>query len=361
MPRIAAWNDASSEEDARAYLQGRLRVLSRLLFWSYAAFIGGLTLLYNQYPKLRPEWNGVIFTTGLIGLVILAVIWRLVLARRTCSMTTLNRVDAFYAIASGLLFGIGGVMAVDFKPAPYGTLLYACLTVLSRAIVVPSTPRRTLELAALSFAPFVAASVVISVNGWFTDMPPAALICAVTVICIVVALLAATGSKTTYGLRLEARAAMRLGQYTLDRKIGQGGMGTVYIASHALLRRPTAIKLLQPERVGAENVDRFEREVQHMSQLTHPNTVAVFDYGRSPDGVFYYAMEYLDGIDLEKLVHRDGAQSPSRVAMILVQVCGALNEAHTKGLVHRDIKPANIILCERGAAQFLNQCSLYAS
>lgn len=121
-------------------------------------------------------------------------------------------------------------------------------------------------------------------------------------------LLATIGTNVLYGLRQKVTEAMQLGQYTLDRKIREGGNGAVYRARHALLRRPTAVKLMLPHRIDGDTLDRFEREVQHMSQLTHPNTVAVFDYGRSPDGIFYYVMEYLDGIDLETLVARFGAQ-----------------------------------------------------
>ena len=138
----------------------------------------------------------------------------------------------------------------------------------------------------------------------------------------------------------------RVGRYTLERALGQGGMGTVYVGRHAMLRRPTAVKLLSDR--DAASVERFEREVQLTSQLTHPNTIAIFDYGRTPDGGFYYAMELLPGITLQKLVDRFGPVPPARTIAILRQVCGSLAEAHAKGLVHRDIKPQNIMLCERG-------------
>ncbi len=143
-------------------------------------------------------------------------------------------------------------------------------------------------------------------------------------------------------------AAGKLGQYALEEKIGEGGMGAVYRAKHALLRRPTAVKLLEPSKTTEISIARFEREVQHTSLLNHPNTITIYDYGRTDEGVFYYAMEYLDGFSLQSIVERFGPQSDGRVVQILLQVCGSLLEAHTQGLIHRDIKPANIMLTRRG-------------
>jgi len=148
--------------------------------------------------------------------------------------------------------------------------------------------------------------------------------------------------------RRAALEAMQLGQYTLDEKLGEGGMGVVYRAHHAMLQRPTAVKFLGTEKTNEQTIARFEREVQLTAKLNHPNTIAIYDYGRTPEGIFYYAMEYLEGINLEDLIRKFGSQPAGRVVSILQQVCGSLAEAHRMGLIHRDIKPANIILTERG-------------
>jgi serine/threonine-protein kinase len=165
----------------------------------------------------------------------------------------------------------------------------------------------------------------------------------------ILGLVAHVASRTLYSLRRTAHEAERLGNYIVEAELGQGGMGQVYRARHALIRRPTAVKVMQV--AGEEQqaaIQRFEREVQLSATLTHPNTITIYDFGHTPDNKFYYVMEYLDGLDLQKLVDRFGPLTPARTVFILTQACSALAEAHDRGIVHRDIKPSNIFLTHRG-------------
>ncbi len=161
--------------------------------------------------------------------------------------------------------------------------------------------------------------------------------------------LAIYGSFLLNGLRAQLNEARRFGQYKLIRKLGAGGMGEVYLAEHALLKRPCALKLIKPEVSGDPlNLARFEREVQASARLAHHNTIEIFDYGHADDGTFYYVMEYLEGMSLADLVKTYGPLPAGRTIYILQQVCAGLAEAHALGFIHRDLKPANVFVAVLG-------------
>jgi len=214
---------------------------------------------------------------------------------------------------------------------------------------IPNTGRRC---AAVVGSVALCPLIVVAVGGALHAIPPRSLLLFLSEMALWVgcaAAMAIYGSQKIAVLREEALAARKLGQYQLKQRLGQGGMGDVYLAEHVLLKRPCAVKVIRLEQAGNPAVlERFLREVQVTATLTHPNTVQVFDYGQTQDGVVFYAMEYLIGLSLEQLVTRHGPLSPPRVIFVLRQLCGALAEAHGIGLIHRDIKPSNVILCERG-------------
>jgi eukaryotic-like serine/threonine-protein kinase len=263
-------------------------------------------------------------------------------------------------LASWLLVATGVFMPLLMMPPLLVAFVGgAILTV--RATYVPSTPRRTLWLGVIVGVPYLVMTYYVT-SRWTPDLvasaraifgkevpdlpvlPVAAGWWAVNIA------ISTAASYVIYGLREKVREVQQLGQYHLEEKLGEGGMGVIYRARHALLQRPTAIKLLSEEQVGATSLQRFEQEVRHTARLTHPNTITIYDYGRTPDGVFYYAMELLEGATLDAVVRHDGPMRPGRVLHILRQIAGSLGEAHAIGLVHRDIKPENVMLCHQGGA-----------
>jgi serine/threonine protein kinase len=258
--------------------------------------------------------------------------------------------DAGTIIIQGLVTAsmMGGI-DLRYRPDMSIAMGLSC-GLIGRAAVVPSSAPRTALVGVLAGVPVLLATYVTYATAPYSARNLAAGIASSQIGMWLgfAVLLSTTISGVIYGLAKRVEEAVQLGQYTLERKIGEGGMGVVYLARHALLRRPTAIKLLAPGRASAHDLQRFEREVQTTSALRHPNTIAIYDYGRTPEGVFYYAMEYLDGIDLERLVRSEGPLPDARATRILVQVSRALDESHTAGLIHRDIKPSNILLCDHG-------------
>ena len=145
------------------------------------------------------------------------------------------------------------------------------------------------------------------------------------------------------------QAGTPLGSYRLLRKLGVGGFGEVWEARHQLLARPAAVKvILGGSASDPAVVERFRREAAVTASLTSPHTVTLYDFGVSESGQFYYVMELLDGIDLEKLAKRFGTVAPERMAYYLVQACRSLGEAHARGMIHRDIKPSNLFACRLG-------------
>jgi eukaryotic-like serine/threonine-protein kinase len=346
-------------EDARGFLQRRVAGFSLFiaaLSFSLLSFRLVMPLALGR-PRMLREPSLLIH----VPIVLSALAAWAVLRRGALSERLIHGVEAIELVAVTWSYLFLAAYLPKLSRPDLLIMLALTYTLVSRAIYVPSTPKRTLLLSILCAAP-----AAFSAHLALADIPPAMVedaarfmgvvatdvqVFGITVAVLfsaITTLISVGTSKVIYGLRAEVRDVRKLGQYTLEAKLGEGGMGIVHRASHAMLRRPTAIKLLPPDRTSEATIARFEREVQLTARLTHPNTVTVFDYGRTPDDVFYYAMELIDGISIATLVENEGAQPAGRVIHILLQIAGALGEAHRIGLIHRDVKPANVMLCERG-------------
>jgi hypothetical protein len=309
---------SQSSEESRAILQRRLGAFfgctsALLLFFlvSQAATHLPALLRLGTAAEMRTAY------LADAALILLCAAIFVACRRAHLNEGTLGTLDVagFFAIAAGTVcVSLSNANLFDARISP---LIGGVFLILSRAGIVPSTGRRT-AIASFGCAIIFAVGVIplrpIEGHGPLHDALSSFRLHAGA------ALVATFTSHSIYGLRRQVEEARRLGQYVLEELIGQGGMGRVYRARHALLRRDTAIKLLLPEQVGEAALLRFEHEVQATARLTHPSTVAVYDYGRTPEGVFYYAMEHLDGGDLDDLVAYAGALPAGRVVFILEQV-----------------------------------------
>jgi serine/threonine protein kinase len=224
------------------------------------------------------------------------------------------------------------------------------LGLLARTVLLPGVLRRM--AASCAFVILLWAGVACL---WPARLPPpglsgetgrAALLNLTFILSALAFVLIATHLADRLALGLET--AKLMGRYRLGRRLASGGMGDVYLAYHASLRRPCAVKILKEELTDPHAVARFELEAEAASRLRHPNTIAVFDFGRTDNGQPYYVMEYLEGCDLRDLVNRDGPLPPERAQYLLVQAARSLAEAHAQNMVHRDIKPGNLFVATVG-------------
>ncbi|WP_434479619.1 serine/threonine-protein kinase [Gemmatimonas sp.] len=348
----------SGRDELAVTLQARLHVVTIVLL--------AIGLLMSVIALWRmPEVSGAARTTlkavqlvmgGIIPPVALLAWW--LRPRTPRSIAALRLVEVGVFVSFNLLFE--SLLIADFPSivpiidsAPFDLgfahAIIPCFFIVSYGLLIPNRWQRAAVMIGLMLA------LVAVTNLWsFSHYAVATNVMATFLGAQWTFLLAFTTMALFGANRIDratavARDALRLGQYVLVERLGAGGMGEVHRAEHRLLRRPCAIKLIRPEHAGnADVLRRFEREVQTTATLTHPNTIAIYDYGITDDGTFYYVMEYLPGDTLEQLVSRDGPMDAQRATHVLIQIAGALHEAHNAGLTHRDIKPGNVMLGERG-------------
>ncbi len=345
--------------EARAFLQRRVA-----MFGLIGAILGGTALGFRivmglLFTSLEEQVTQPSFIIHAAAILPLLAVWA-ICRRREYSVSTVHAIEN----AGIFLTAIGYIgMGLDIRPevgADTITAFILALVMFARSVFVPSSARRTTILGILIGIPLVAAMywhyLDVDLSIWKSFGYPAKSDARVAASQSVITAmwwsltvgLSALASRVIHRLRREVRSIQRLGQYNIDRKLGEGAMGIVYEAHHGMLKRPTAIKLLKPEFSDSDSLERFRREVQLTAKLTHPNTVTIYDYGRTPDGKFYYAMELLSGATLTQVVNASGEQPVERVVRILRDAALALCEAHEIGLIHRDIKPSNIMLTRQG-------------
>lgn len=345
--------------EIQAVLLTRMRWVTLLLLGAFGLFI---IRAFFKTADDDPVWgeSPLIENTRVVGFFILAacsvVLW-------TAKSLSLKALRWFEVVVFGLTFVLAfmvqqmllrQVAQTDSVPlvqmAVVSNLLIWFAIVVIYGTFIPNTWQRAAIVAGFFCAvPIISLIVARWQYASLRELLIADYFTATMVMMVIAFCTAVYGSHTIGRLRREAFRARRLGQYRLTRHLGSGGMGEVYLAEHQMLKRPCAIKTIHTSRDhDPKTLARFEREVRATAQLTHWNTVEIFDYGQAEDGSLYYVMEYLPGLSLQEIILRQGPMQPARAVHLIRQVCGALSEAHTMGLIHRDLKPSNVLCTHRG-------------
>jgi eukaryotic-like serine/threonine-protein kinase len=256
-----------------------------------------------------------------------------------------------YLISSELILRGDAVGVIAFDK---NGVIRIIVLMLLYGVVIPNDPKVTARVVlTMAIGPPIILALLTQVyaaNGTMVaQMVTGEMAASNAVFVVLGAAVAIFAAYVVNGLRQDLHDAKHVGQYELGHKLGEGGMGEVYLAEHELLKRTCALKLIHADhRSNPATVARFQREVQSAAKLSHPNTIEIFDYGHTDDGTFYYVMEYLPGMNLADLVGQFGPLPPGRAIYLMRQVCKSLAEAHCHGIVHRDLKPANIFLAILG-------------
>ena len=294
-------------------------------------------------------------------LVDIALIGAMASGGVVCALAWSRRLPPSLMLDIGLLFEVVGAFWIALvehgMPAtadlPFRGISSVGAWITFFVLVVPTTLGKTV-LAALTTACMGPVGLLVSLSYHGIAVPPPDRWVQLYFANFLFATFAVVLSRFVYDMGCDMNKAREMGSYKLVELLGAGGMGEVWRAEHRMLARPAAIKLIRSEvcslsdsRAGTLH-RRFEREVQATAALRSPHTVAVYDYGTTADGCFYYVMELLDGFDLETLIQRFGPQPPERVISFLLQACDSLAEAHGTGLIHRDIKPKNLFVSRLG-------------
>jgi eukaryotic-like serine/threonine-protein kinase len=325
----------------------RLRRAGTIGMFMWPCF-GALDYLIALY--VRPGILPWLLMLRMFGWAFLALV---VLGLRRRPPTTARGLLAYDCCMFSVAAALISLMCVGFDGfrSPYAGGV--CLVLVARAAFVEMPWRRALLPTGLTAAmyPLVllgSTALVGKVDSLLYDRVALVFFTVYLAFILGTAAFSVLGGHSAWALRRQLFEARGIGRYRLVKRIGQGGMSEVWSALHPSLRRHVAMKILQPRRrTDPVALRRFEREVRATSELSHPNTVRIFDYGVTPDGLWYYTMELLSGLDLSRLVARDGPLSVARAVLLVGQAARALGEAHARGIVHRDVKPENIFITSR--------------